>query len=177
MLLTPTLPGLRPHHHAPLHLVTMQIFLSPLPKRTGFTKTAVATAMLPSVYPPASGPPPVKAASEKTKARARKKPAIALPLQQKSPCESPFSPISTPTYKSPTKSPSQYFQICYWSPVVHTLVLWSPTSLLEIYLPAASTSNSNLRIRIRNPYWSWRKLLILRLHWHRDKNSIKIMSK
>ncbi|XP_017538904.1 extensin-like isoform X1 [Pygocentrus nattereri] len=90
--------------------VTMQIYLSPLPKRTGSTKTAVATAMQPNVYPPASGPPLDKTAPEKTKARGGKSSAVP---QKKSPCQSPFSPTNTPTYKSPIKSPNQYFQICY----------------------------------------------------------------
>ncbi|XP_036438510.1 echinoderm microtubule-associated protein-like 1 [Colossoma macropomum] len=57
-----------------------------------------------------SGPPLDKAAPEKTKAGAGKSSAVP---QQKSPCQSPFSPTNTPTYKSPIKSPNQYFQICY----------------------------------------------------------------
>ncbi|XP_007232901.3 echinoderm microtubule-associated protein-like 1 isoform X1 [Astyanax mexicanus] len=94
--------------------VTMQIFLSPLPKRTGSTKMAVDTAMQPSAYPPASGPPPEKVVNlERIKAGAGKSSTVIIPLQQKSPCQSPFSPSNTPSYKNPIKSPSQYFQICY----------------------------------------------------------------
>uniref|UniRef100_W5KFD8 EMAP like 1 n=1 Tax=Astyanax mexicanus TaxID=7994 RepID=W5KFD8_ASTMX len=94
--------------------LTMQIFLSPLPKRTGSTKMAVDTAMQPSAYPPASGPPPEKVVNlERIKAGAGKSSTVIIPLQQKSPCQSPFSPSNTPSYKNPIKSPSQYFQICY----------------------------------------------------------------
>lgn len=72
------------------------------------------TAMQPSAYPPASGPPPDKVVNlVKTKAGAGTSSTVIIPLRQKSPCQSPFSPTNTPTYKNPIKSPSQYFQICY----------------------------------------------------------------
>ncbi|XP_026800454.1 echinoderm microtubule-associated protein-like 1 isoform X1 [Pangasianodon hypophthalmus] len=92
--------------------VTMQIYLSHPAKKTGPTENADATAVQLSVCPPASGPPPDKAASDKRKVGAGKKPPCTLSLH-KSTCQSPFSPAETPIYKSPIKSPSQYFQICY----------------------------------------------------------------
>ncbi|XP_062858591.1 echinoderm microtubule-associated protein-like 1 [Trichomycterus rosablanca] len=92
--------------------VTMQIYLSPQSKRIGPTNTPVATAVQPNVYPPASGPPPDNASSRKSKAGSGKKPPCTLSLHKRR-CQSPFSPADTPTYKSPIKSPSQYFQICY----------------------------------------------------------------
>lgn len=95
-----------------LYLVTMQIYLSHPAKKTGPTKNAVATAVQPSVCQPVSGPPPDKAASDRRKVGAGKKPPSTLSLHR-STCQSPFSPAHTPVYKSPIKSPSQYFQICY----------------------------------------------------------------
>ncbi|XP_046692152.1 echinoderm microtubule-associated protein-like 1 isoform X1 [Silurus meridionalis] len=92
--------------------VTMQIYLSHPAKKTGPTENAVDTAMQPSVCTPVSGPPPEKAASDKRKVGAGKKPPCTLSLHR-SRCQSPFSPAKSPLYKSPIKSPSQYFQICY----------------------------------------------------------------
>ncbi|XP_060773764.1 echinoderm microtubule-associated protein-like 1 [Neoarius graeffei] len=92
--------------------VTMQIYLSHPAKKIGPTDNAVATAEQANVYLPASGPLPDKAASDKRKVGAGKKPPCTLSLHR-STCQSPFSPADTPIYKSPIKSPSQYFQICY----------------------------------------------------------------
>ncbi|KAG7316565.1 hypothetical protein KOW79_020106 [Hemibagrus wyckioides] len=86
--------------------VTMQIYLSHPAKKTGPTENAVASPVQSSVCPPD------KAASEKKKVGAGKKPPCSLSLHR-STCQSPFSPAETPIYKSPIKSPSQYFQICY----------------------------------------------------------------
>ncbi|XP_053345283.1 echinoderm microtubule-associated protein-like 1 isoform X2 [Clarias gariepinus] len=92
--------------------VTMQIYLSHPAKRTGQTENAVVTAVQPSVCPSENGLHPDKAASNKRKIGAGRKPPCTLPLHR-SRCQSPFSPADTPIYKSPIKSPSQYFQICY----------------------------------------------------------------
>ncbi|XP_060720997.1 echinoderm microtubule-associated protein-like 1 isoform X1 [Tachysurus vachellii] len=86
--------------------VTMQIYLSHPAKKTGPTENAVAIPVWPSVCSPD------KAASDKKKVGAVKKPPCSLSLHR-STCQSPFSPADTPIYKSPLKSPSQYFQICY----------------------------------------------------------------
>lgn len=106
------LSGFSPPPSCTLHLVTMQIYLSHPAKMTGPTENAVATAVQASVYLPASEPPPDKAASDKRKVGAGKKPPCTLSLHR-STCQGPFSPADTPIYKSPIKSPSQYFQICY----------------------------------------------------------------
>ncbi|XP_017311023.1 echinoderm microtubule-associated protein-like 1 isoform X2 [Ictalurus punctatus] len=92
--------------------VTMQIYLSHPAKKTGTSENAVAAAVQLNVCPSASGPCPDKAASDKRKVGTGKKPPCTLSLHR-STCQSPFSPAETPIYKSPIKSPSQYFQICY----------------------------------------------------------------
>lgn len=79
-----------------LHLVTMQIYLKPLSRRTGSTETPTAALVS-------------KAAAEQSKAVDGRSPAFAA-LVQKSSCQN---------FKSPVKSPSQYFQICYWR-LAHT---------------------------------------------------------
>lgn len=108
----PLLSGFWSPPSCTLHLVTMQIYLSRPAKKTGPPENTVATAVQPSMCPPVSGPPPGKAASDKRKVGAVKKPPSTLSLHR-STCQSPFSPADTPIYKSPIKSPSQYFQICY----------------------------------------------------------------
>ncbi|ROL50513.1 Echinoderm microtubule-associated protein-like 1 [Anabarilius grahami] len=70
--------------------VTMQIFLRPLSRRTGSTETPAVVMMS-------------KTAVEQRKAVDVRSPAFSA-LVQKSSCQK---------YKSPVKSPSQYFQICY----------------------------------------------------------------
>lgn len=95
-----------------LHLVTMQIYLSHPAKKTGPTENTAATGVQPNACLPARGPPLDKAALDKKKIGAVKKPPSTLSLHR-STCQSPFSPVETPIYKSPIKSPSQYFQICY----------------------------------------------------------------
>ncbi|XP_030628001.1 putative protein TPRXL [Chanos chanos] len=92
--------------------VTMQIFLSPLSRRTGSSEPAVAITIQPNTSPPNSGSSQTKGVSDKTKATVQKNPEFTL-LMQKTSCRCPSSPVDNPSYKSPVKSPSQYFQICY----------------------------------------------------------------
>lgn len=108
----PPLSGFWSPPSCTLHLVTMQIYLSHPAKKTGTSENAVAAAVQLNVCPSASGPCPDKAASDKRKVGTGKKPPCTLSLHR-STCQSPFSPAETPIYKSPIKSPSQYFQICY----------------------------------------------------------------
>ncbi|XP_065111872.1 uncharacterized protein [Paramisgurnus dabryanus] len=94
-------------HPAPLHLVTMQIYLSPTLRKTGRTDTAAGEVILQSSScPPASGP---ERASEKN-TEVEEKTLTFTSLLRKNPS---VSPLYTPNYKSPIKSPSHYFQICY----------------------------------------------------------------
>ncbi|XP_076872303.1 uncharacterized protein LOC143522464 isoform X2 [Brachyhypopomus gauderio] len=91
--------------------VTMQIYLSPLRRRTGSTEVAATTVKLQGVHPPTNRPAPDKSATQEVD-RSERSPVFTSPLQ-KSPCESPFSPTHIPVYKRTSKSSSQYFQICY----------------------------------------------------------------
>lgn len=102
-----------------LHLVTMQIYLSRLSKRTGSSETVTPTsvssnhAQSPS---PKSPPSRMTGACDRTTLlpSPHQTPAFTLPLQKTSyQSVSSCSLVDNPIYKSPIKSPSQYFQICY----------------------------------------------------------------
>lgn len=103
-----------------LHLVTMQIYLSRLSKRTGSSENVTPTSV-PSNHtqPPSPKSPPSRLmdACDRNKLlpSPRQSQAFTLPLQKTS-CQSlsSCSPVDIPAFKSPIKSPSQYFQICYW---------------------------------------------------------------
>ncbi|XP_062324512.1 echinoderm microtubule-associated protein-like 1 isoform X3 [Osmerus eperlanus] len=96
--------------------VTMQIYLSPLTRRTGSSEAPKSAPTVPNTRPtePPSAPHP-KAGSSKDQARPethKTASAFNLPLQ-KSTTQNTYSHMDTLSYKSPIKSPSQYFQICY----------------------------------------------------------------
>ncbi|XP_069572285.1 echinoderm microtubule-associated protein-like 1 [Brachyistius frenatus] len=89
--------------------VTMQIYLSPLTRKTGSSEAAKSTVPANSGPVAARNPPQAKGSS---KAEMRKKnPSFTLNLQRTTSSQS--APQDTSSYKSPMKSPSQYFQICY----------------------------------------------------------------
>ncbi|KAM7395682.1 hypothetical protein PAMA_007108 [Pampus argenteus] len=91
--------------------VTMQIYLSPLAKKTGSSEAAKSAATVPAYGGRAATPnnPQMKGG---TKPEMRKKnPSFTLNLQKTTISQN--TPQETSSYKSPLKSPSQYFQICY----------------------------------------------------------------
>uniref|UniRef100_A0A4W5KUI0 EMAP like 1 n=1 Tax=Hucho hucho TaxID=62062 RepID=A0A4W5KUI0_9TELE len=97
--------------------MTMQIYLSPQTKRTGSSEVAKSATTVPNSRPTRAPTPPqtkgVPPTSDRTKPKTRKTPpAFTLPLQ-KSTNQNTYSPLDTFNYKSPLKSPSHYFQICY----------------------------------------------------------------
>lgn len=97
------------------YLVTVQIYLAHLSKRTGTAEAPKSTAAAMSgrsSAPPTA--PDSKSASVKSNG-VRKTPTFALPLRKSVSQSSytPYSPLDKPSYRSPIKSPSQYFQICY----------------------------------------------------------------
>lgn len=100
-----------PRHISPLHLVTMQIYLSPLARKTGSSEEAKLASAVPtyrgSVAGP--GPPPTKRGGQPQKKKST--PSFTLSLQKTVTGQS--SAQETSSYISPVKSPSQYFQICY----------------------------------------------------------------
>ncbi|XP_024234164.1 echinoderm microtubule-associated protein-like 1 isoform X1 [Oncorhynchus tshawytscha] len=97
--------------------VTMQIYLSPQTKRTGSSEVDKSAPTVPNsrptrtpTSPQTKGVPPTY---DRTKPKTRKThPAFTLPMQ-KSTNQNTYSPLDTFNYKSPFKSPSHYFQICY----------------------------------------------------------------
>uniref|UniRef100_A0A3P8RD18 EMAP like 1 n=1 Tax=Astatotilapia calliptera TaxID=8154 RepID=A0A3P8RD18_ASTCA len=91
--------------------VTMQIYLSPLTRKTGSSEAAKSASAVPAHSGPAPTPnrPQAKRGG---KPEARKAtPSFTLNFQKTSSGQS--APHDTSSYKSPIKSPSQYFQICY----------------------------------------------------------------
>ncbi len=101
-----------PHLISPLHLVTMQIYLSPLAKKTGSSETAKSAATVPANSGPAATPDNPQAKGGSRPASKRTTPSFTLNLQKTT--TSQHTAQETSSYKSPIKSPSQYFQICYW---------------------------------------------------------------
>ncbi|XP_019118779.1 echinoderm microtubule-associated protein-like 1 isoform X1 [Larimichthys crocea] len=88
--------------------VTMQIYLSPLTRKTGSSETAKSTATVPANRGPTATPQ----AKSGSKPQARKTtPSFTLNLQKTTTSQDTVQ--DTSSYKSPIKSPSQYFQICY----------------------------------------------------------------
>ncbi|KAF6723119.1 Echinoderm microtubule-associated protein-like 1 [Oryzias melastigma] len=85
--------------------MTMQIYLSPLARKTGSSEAAASAAAARADRGPAATPVKTPRPNESRKAT----PSFTLNLQKSS--QSSTQDISS--YKSPTKSPSQYFQICY----------------------------------------------------------------
>ncbi|XP_029983937.1 echinoderm microtubule-associated protein-like 1 isoform X2 [Sphaeramia orbicularis] len=91
--------------------VTMQIYLSPLARKTGSSETAKSPAAVPTHSRPTAAPTnPQAKASNKPETR-KATPSFTLNLQKTTTSQN--TPQETSSYKSPTKSPSQYFQICY----------------------------------------------------------------
>uniref|UniRef100_A0A3P9LMB8 EMAP like 1 n=1 Tax=Oryzias latipes TaxID=8090 RepID=A0A3P9LMB8_ORYLA len=88
--------------------VTMQIYLSPLARKTGSSEApASAAAAAQADRGPTPGHP--QARTPRPEERKTPTPCFTLNLQKTS--QSSTQDLSS--YKSPTKSPSQYFQICY----------------------------------------------------------------
>ncbi|XP_012722158.2 echinoderm microtubule-associated protein-like 1 isoform X3 [Fundulus heteroclitus] len=91
--------------------VTMQIYLSPLARKTGSSEEAKSASAVPAYDGPVAGPgpPPTKRASQPR----MKKSAPSFTLNLQKTVTSQSSAHETSSYISPVKSPSQYFQICY----------------------------------------------------------------
>lgn len=95
----------------PLHPVTVQIYLHRPSKRTRSAEPPKSSSAVPSQS--TNNPSEVKILSDRAaRLGYRKIPPFSLPLRK---CTSQpvHSPLEMPTYRSPVKSPSQYFQICY----------------------------------------------------------------
>lgn len=104
-------PSPSPHLISPLHLVTMQIYLSPHARKTGSSESATPLATV-AEGGKAASPPHDPQAKRGGKTETRKtSPSFALNLQKTSASQNTLEDMCS--YKSPIKSPSQYFQICY----------------------------------------------------------------
>ncbi|XP_018551704.1 echinoderm microtubule-associated protein-like 1 isoform X2 [Lates calcarifer] len=88
--------------------VTMQIYLSPHARKTGSSETAKSA----SAVPTSSAAPNNPQAKGGSKPQTRKTtPSFTLNLQKTTTSQN--TQQDTSSHKSPIKSPSQYFQICY----------------------------------------------------------------
>uniref|UniRef100_A0A8C6T2L9 Echinoderm microtubule-associated protein-like 1 n=1 Tax=Neogobius melanostomus TaxID=47308 RepID=A0A8C6T2L9_9GOBI len=98
--------------------VTMQIYLSPLAKKTGHSEAAKSSATVTTRGKPTNNAtatpnrPGAKTGTGGAKGE-RKKEKFTLNLQKTSSGSSQSALQETSSYHSPVKSPSQYFQICY----------------------------------------------------------------
>ncbi|XP_014000239.1 echinoderm microtubule-associated protein-like 1 isoform X1 [Salmo salar] len=97
--------------------VTMQIYLNPITRRTGSSEAAKSAPTVPNSRPTRTPTPPQTKGGPPTSDRTKREtcktpPAFTLPLQ-KSTNQNTYSSMEMSNYKSPLKSPSQYFQICY----------------------------------------------------------------
>ncbi|XP_019947197.2 echinoderm microtubule-associated protein-like 1 isoform X2 [Paralichthys olivaceus] len=91
--------------------VTMQIYLSPQARKTGSSETTKSAPVVPAGSGPSvvPGNPQMRGGSKTEKRRST--PSLTLNLQKTTTSQSTHQ--DTSSYKSPLKSPSQYFQICY----------------------------------------------------------------
>ncbi|KAF1376420.1 hypothetical protein PFLUV_G00211320 [Perca fluviatilis] len=91
--------------------VTMQIYLSPLTRKTGSSETAKSPAAVPANRGPTATPNNPQARGGSKLEGKKTTPSFTLNLQKTTTSQSTAQ--DTSSYKSPLKSPSQYFQICY----------------------------------------------------------------
>ncbi|XP_072218814.1 uncharacterized protein [Leuresthes tenuis] len=91
--------------------VTMQIYLSPLTRKTGSSEAAKSASPVPADSGPVATPSPPRVNGGSKLGMKKSTPSFTLNLQKTTTSQGTQQDISS--YKSPTKSPSQYFQICY----------------------------------------------------------------
>ncbi|KAK9531784.1 hypothetical protein VZT92_011189 [Zoarces viviparus] len=91
--------------------VTMQIYLSPLTRKTGSSEAAKSGSAVPADGGPPTGPDRPQAKGGGKPEAKKTTPSYTLNLQKTTTSQS--APQDTSSCKNPLKSPSQYFQICY----------------------------------------------------------------
>nr|XP_040016164.1 translation initiation factor IF-2-like isoform X2 [Gasterosteus aculeatus aculeatus] len=91
--------------------VTMQIYLSPLTRKTGSSEAPGSGAAVPARGGPTGAPNPPRGDGGGKPEAKKTTPSFTFNLQK--PTTNQSAPRDPPSYKSPLKSPSQYFQICY----------------------------------------------------------------
>ncbi|XP_034436288.1 echinoderm microtubule-associated protein-like 1 isoform X1 [Hippoglossus hippoglossus] len=91
--------------------VTMQIYLSPQARKTGSSETTKSASKVPTGSGPAAAPGNPQARGGGKTEKRRSTPSLTLNLQKTTTTQSTHQ--DTSSHKSPIKSPSQYFQICY----------------------------------------------------------------
>ncbi|XP_047428974.1 echinoderm microtubule-associated protein-like 4 isoform X2 [Mugil cephalus] len=92
--------------------VTMQIYLSPLTRKTGSSEAAKSMSAVPAKSGPVAAPSQPRAKGSSKPETRKTSPTFTLNLQKTSTSHNAQQDTSSYSY-SPIKSPSQYFQICY----------------------------------------------------------------
>ncbi|KAG7509560.1 hypothetical protein JOB18_047844 [Solea senegalensis] len=93
--------------------VTMQIYLSPQARKTGSSETAKSTSAVPANSRPAAATNTAAQVKEKLSKKETRRSPPSLTLNLKKSTHSHSTQQETSSYRSPIKSPSHYFQICY----------------------------------------------------------------
>ncbi|CAG5928241.1 unnamed protein product [Menidia menidia] len=91
--------------------VTMQIYLSPLTRKTGSSESSKSAPLVPTDSGPVATHSQPRVSGGGRLEMKRSTPSFTLNLQKTTTSQSVQQ--DTSSYKSPIKSPSQYFQICY----------------------------------------------------------------
>ncbi|KAM9704339.1 uncharacterized protein ACNS7B_002693 isoform 2-T2 [Menidia menidia] len=91
--------------------VTMQIYLSPLTRKTGSSESSKSAPLVPTDSGPVATHSQPRVSGGGRLEMKRSTPSFTLNLQKTTTSQSVQQ--ETSSYKSPIKSPSQYFQICY----------------------------------------------------------------
>ncbi|XP_039982088.1 echinoderm microtubule-associated protein-like 1 [Xiphias gladius] len=91
--------------------VTMQIYLSPQARKTGSSETAKSASAVPANSGHVATPSQPQAKGGSKPETKKTTPSFTLNLQKTTTSQN--TSHDTSSYKSPIKSPSQYFQICY----------------------------------------------------------------
>ncbi|CAB1334876.1 unnamed protein product, partial [Coregonus sp. 'balchen'] len=135
--------------------ITVQIYLARPSKRTGTAEAPKSNAA--AVSGRSSAPPTApdsKSASDKSVKSngVRKTPTFALPLRKSVSQSSytPYSPLDTQSYKSPIKSPSQYFQIWYVKMYLkgRPITMYMPKDLVDTYCLEAKSDLPNKKLKL-----------------------------
>ncbi|CAB1330576.1 unnamed protein product, partial [Coregonus sp. 'balchen'] len=131
--------------------VTVQIYLTRPSKRTGTAEAPKSCVAALSGRSSAPHTPDSKSESDKSvrSTGVRKTPTFTIPLR-KSVSQSSYSPLDTPSYRSPVKSPSQYFQIWYVKMYLkgRPITMYMPKDLVDTYCLEAKSDLPNKKLKL-----------------------------
>lgn len=154
-----------PHLISPLHLVTMQIYLSPQARKTGSSETAKSASAVPANSGHVATPSQPQAKGGSKPETKKTTPSFTLNLQKNTTSQN--TSHDTSSYKSPIKSPSQYFQICYWGKGIEIDFLQFAIEVTKPKVIIKSLSQPpEQKLQIKTFLHCWKnKNLIFKLWW------------